>query len=175
MAAPSSSEVKDLLSLVDTRTLECLNQDSAHPVTHCFGQGTREDDTLFLASDCDEQLLINVNFMQTVKVHSISVKALDADKAPKSIKIFANPINIGFDQAESDPGTQVLELKPEEVADGTVVPLRFVKFQAVNNLSIFIPGNMGDAEQTAINKLQFYGCPVNTTNMGDWEKVAKRE
>lgn len=32
------SEVKDLLSLVDMRLLECLNQDGAHPVTHCFGQ-----------------------------------------------------------------------------------------------------------------------------------------
>ena len=32
------SEVKDLLSLVDTRLLECLNQDDSHTIQHCIGQ-----------------------------------------------------------------------------------------------------------------------------------------
>uniref|UniRef100_A0A7S0YTQ9 PITH domain-containing protein n=1 Tax=Hemiselmis tepida TaxID=464990 RepID=A0A7S0YTQ9_9CRYP len=168
------AEVKDLLSLVDTRLLECLNQDDAHTIQHAIGQGTREDDAVYLASDCDEQLLITVPFNQTVKVHSISIKALDADKAPNQIKLFSNPIGLGFDSAESDPGTQILDLTPEQVAEGTVVPLRFVKFQAVNSLAIFIKGNFGDEEQTVVHKIQLYGCPVNTTNMGDWEKVAKK-
>jgi len=75
---------------------------------------------------------------------------------------------------ESDPGTQVVPLTPEAVADGTVVPLRFVKFQSVNMLSIFVDGNFGDEEQTIIHKLQLYGCPGNKTDMGDWEKVAKK-
>lgn len=52
---------------------------------------------------------------------------------------------------ESDPGTQLLDLTPEQVAEGTVVPLRFVKFQAVNNLSIFIGGNFGGDDQTVQN------------------------
>lgn len=35
-------------------------------------------------------------------------------------------------------------------------------------------GNFGDEEQTIIHKLQLYGCPGNKTDMGDWEKVAKK-
>ena len=84
------------------------------------------------------------------------------------------PPSLIFPPQESDPGTQVLDLTPEQVAEGTVVPLRFVKFQAVNNLSIFVPGNFGGDDKTIINKITLYGCPVNTTNMGDWEKVAKK-
>ena len=30
----ASSEIKDLLPLLDKRGLECLNQDSKHPITH---------------------------------------------------------------------------------------------------------------------------------------------
>eukprot|EP00286_Rhodomonas_abbreviata_P029621 CAMPEP_0181315684 /NCGR_PEP_ID=MMETSP1101-20121128/15505_1 /TAXON_ID=46948 /ORGANISM="Rhodomonas abbreviata, Strain Caron Lab Isolate" /LENGTH=172 /DNA_ID=CAMNT_0023422905 /DNA_START=8 /DNA_END=526 /DNA_ORIENTATION=+ len=170
----AGAEVKDLLPFIDTSTLECLNQSSDHVVAHCMGQGTREDDAVFLASDCDEQLLINIRFKQAVRIHSISVKGLDADKAPKALKLFADPCNIGFDSAESSAGTQVVTLTPEAVADGTVVPLRFVKFQSVNFLSIFVDGNFGDEEETVIHKLQLYGSPGNATNMGDWEKVAKK-
>jgi hypothetical protein len=30
----SSNEIKDLLPLLDKRGLECLNQDSKHPISH---------------------------------------------------------------------------------------------------------------------------------------------
>lgn len=43
-------------------------------LTRCDEQGTREDDNVFLASDCDEQLLINIRFKQAVRIHSISCK-----------------------------------------------------------------------------------------------------
>jgi hypothetical protein len=54
---------------------------------------------VFLASDCDEQLLINLKFKQSVRLHSIALKSLDADKAPKKIKLFVNPVNMSFDSA----------------------------------------------------------------------------
>jgi hypothetical protein len=37
-------------------------------------QGVRDDDTVFLQSDCDEQLLVTINFRQVVKLHSIRIK-----------------------------------------------------------------------------------------------------
>jgi len=33
-----SKDITDLFGLIETQTLECLNQDNAHPVTHCLGQ-----------------------------------------------------------------------------------------------------------------------------------------
>jgi len=62
-------------------------------------QGPRDDDACFLSSDCDEQLLINLKFKQPVRLHSIALKSLDMEKAPKKIKIFVNPVNMSFDSA----------------------------------------------------------------------------
>lgn len=33
-----SKDITDLFGLIETQTMECLNQDNAHPVTHCLGQ-----------------------------------------------------------------------------------------------------------------------------------------
>ncbi|KAJ1486784.1 galactose-binding domain-like protein [Baffinella frigidus] len=166
-----SKDITDLFGLIETQTMECLNQDNAHPVTHCLGQGVRDDDNVFLQSDCDEQLLITIHFRQVVKLHSIRIKALNADAAPDTVKIFANAINIGFDSAESDPCTQELDLTPGAMADGTVLPLRFVKFQRVNSVSLFFPSNHGSEDQTIIHKIQLFGagaphCTTQRTPMG---------
>ncbi|EKX53195.1 hypothetical protein GUITHDRAFT_84349 [Guillardia theta CCMP2712] len=170
----SEAEIKDLSPLFDMNSLECLNQDSSHVVTNCMKQGPRDDDAVFLASDCDEQLLINLRFKQAVRLHSIAVKAIDADKAPKHLKLFSNPVNMSFDSAESDQCTQEVEFTPEQVADGTVINLRYVKFQNVTSLSLFVGKNFGNEDQTVIHKLMLYGTAGNNTNMGDWEKVAKK-
>jgi hypothetical protein len=41
------SEVKDLISLVDARLLECLNQDDEHTIQHCIAQVTPISHALF--------------------------------------------------------------------------------------------------------------------------------
>ena len=96
----------------------------------------RDDDAVFLASDCDEQLLINLKFKQPVRLHSIALKALETEKAPNKIKIFVNPVNMSFDAAESDPCTQELAFTEDSVSEGTPVNLRYVKFQNVTSLSV---------------------------------------
>lgn len=167
-------EIKDLWPLIEESSVECLNQDADHRVEHCFKQGPRDDDAVFLASDCDEQLLINLKFKQPVRLHSVALKALDADKAPKKVKIFVNPVNMSFDSAESDPCTQELDFTPDAVADGSTVNLRFVKFQNVTSLSIFCGANFGNEEQTVIHRLVLFGLPGNLTDMGRWSEVAKK-
>ena len=91
-----------------------------------------------LKSDCDEQLIIRTAFQQPIKLHSIRLDAGgDMEQAPKTVRIFANVTNpLDFDDAENQPSTQDLELEPDVF--GKPIPLRFVKFQNVQNLTIFI-------------------------------------
>lgn len=162
-----------MVSLIDTRGLECLNEQTDHPIKNAIEDALRENDSVFLSSDCDEQLLINVRFQKTVKLHSLSVKALNPDHAPTSLKIFVNPISIGFDEAEAQTSTQTLELASDQVVDGAVIPVKFVKFQSVNSLTIFVGGNFGDKDRTVIHSLKFFGCPRDLCDMKDWDKVKK--
>jgi hypothetical protein len=52
-------------------------------------QCCREDDGLFLESDTDEQLLLNIHFNQKVRIHSITIKGPEED-GPKVVKLYTN-------------------------------------------------------------------------------------
>jgi hypothetical protein len=49
----------------------------------------REDDGLFLESDTDEQLLLNIHFNQKVRIHSITIKGPE-EEGPKVVKLYTN-------------------------------------------------------------------------------------
>ncbi|KAJ2720747.1 hypothetical protein GGI07_004428 [Coemansia sp. Benny D115] len=151
----------DLTKLVIKTQSECLNQNDDHPLENVFTEGDS-----FLESDVDEQMVLHIAFNQTVKLHSIMIKA-PLDKAPKSVKLFANRSDIGFDDAESAEATQELELTEENYKSGGVVNLRYVRFQNVNSLSIFVADNLGGDDVTAITQLAFIGTAVNTSNVSD--------
>ena len=51
------------------------------------------------------------------------------------------------------------------VVDGSKVDVRFVNFQDVQTLGIFVPGNMGDAEETVLTKLVILGEPLQHTGL----------
>lgn len=159
----------DLLGLINKAQSECLNQDDDHPWDHALNASA----LTYLKSDVDEQILLNVAFNQPVKLNSLIIQGPE-DNGPKNIRIFINQTrSLDFDSAQSIQSVQDFELKPEELKDNTVIKLRYVKFQNVNNVTIFFVNNHASSETTVINYLKFIGTPVNNvTNMNEFKRVA---
>ncbi|KAI7887494.1 DUF1000-domain-containing protein [Lichtheimia hyalospora FSU 10163] len=155
----------DLTDCITGNQIDALNQQEEHNIKNVF----KSDDT-FLESDVDEQLIISVPFNQPVKIHSIKFKAKNAAQAPKTVKIYANRQTLGFDDADSIKETQTLELEPKDFEDDAVVNLRFVKFQNITSLVLFIVDNQEDEETTQIQQLIFIGSPIEATNMSNLSK-----
>ncbi|KAJ3155185.1 hypothetical protein HDU89_007375 [Geranomyces variabilis] len=157
----------DLTEFVTLNQIECLNQSDEHVVRNMF----QKDDS-YLESDVDEQLIVNIPFNQAVKLHSIKIIPESIEKAPKTIKTFVNPpAIIGFDDADSVDPIETIELTEKDYESGAIIPLRFVKYQSVHNVNIFVKDNIGGGEVTAIKQLIFYGTPVETTKMSDLKKA----
>lgn len=58
-------------------------------------------------------------------------------QAPKVVKVFINlPRSMGFDDAERSEATQVLDLAEEDYKEDGLVPLRYVKFQNVQSVTV---------------------------------------
>ncbi|CAN0147761.1 unnamed protein product [Pylaiella littoralis] len=162
----SDLEVRDITDLICKADCYCLNQLSGTTWENLF-QG---DDRLLLKSDADEQLLLHVGFMETVKLHSIDFVAPADDSAPSTVKLYLNRHSMGFSDTDDMSPAQTLELTQEDLVAGSASVLKFVKFQRVTGLSIFVADNNG-AEQSCLSSLRFFGSPVATTNMGDFKKV----
>jgi hypothetical protein len=65
--------------------------------------------------------------------------------------------------------TQTIELTPEDLRDGAEpMLLKFVKFQRVSSITIFVEENDG-GEVSALGGLQLYGKGVATTNMAEFK------
>lgn len=61
-------------------------------------------------------------------------------------------------------------LTPKDL-EGNPVNLRYVKFQNVQNIQIFVRDNQSGGELTQIDQLQLYGSPITTINMSDFKRV----
>ncbi|RWS11470.1 thioredoxin-like protein 1 [Dinothrombium tinctorium] len=161
----------DLSSLISKADCECLNESDEHPFSHCLTPGSSQ----YLESDCDEQLIISIGFSQNVKLHSIKIHG-PLENGPKTVKFFINqPRTLGFDQAESMEPIQTLELSPKELVEGAVIPLRYVKFQNVQNLQMFVKDNQSGSDVTRINYIGLVGSPLSTTNMSDFKRIAGKK
>ncbi|CAB3370249.1 Hypothetical predicted protein [Cloeon dipterum] len=159
----------DLNTFILKQQCECMNESDEHPLADCLTSSSE-----FLESDCDEQLIISLTFNQAVKVHSIKFKG-PQDKGPKNVKIFINqPRTLDFDAAESNQAVQELELTAKDL-EGAPMNLRFVKFQNVQNIQLFISSNQAGTETTQIDHLVILGSPICTTNMGEFKRVAGKK
>jgi len=164
-----------LLEFLDLSQLNCLNEAEQHTFKSIVSSKSRNATGSYLLSDADEQLLLNIPFNQTVRVRSIVLQSNSELQRPKHIKLLVNRPSLGFEDVEdaSEPeAAQILELSNEDVKEGNRIVLRFVRFQAVNSLHIFVQSNHGD-DESRIDVLDVFGIPVETTK--DLSGLKKQE
>jgi len=161
----SSGEIS-LLEFVDMSQVDCLNESHEHGIKSILSGRHRNTSENFLQSDADEQLLINITFNQTVRVRSILIYSANPGSGPKDVKLMINKPTLGFDDCEDaqEPDVaQVVQFSEDSLREGSRVNLRFVRFQNVKVLSIFVGSNHGGSDETQINAIDVFGVPVQST------------
>jgi len=98
---------------------------------------------------------------------------------PKTIKIYKNRAQIlGFDEADDSPATQEIELSGHDwdTKTGTAtVDLRFVNFQNITSLVIFVVDGDGDGDETRLDRIRIIGETGEKRDPGKLEKVGEDE
>lgn len=154
----SSSDVLNVLQVKEDQTATLFDITKA-PVTENYPT---------VVSDADSQILIYAPFMNKTKAYSILIKASadsktpdgDDTQRPSKIKVWANTTGtIAFEDAASGDGCLHEADIPESSYDENgwaEIQLRFVRFQNVGSLLIFIDGEDED-ESTSIQKVAIVG------------------
>ncbi|KAH9907970.1 DUF1000 domain protein [Xylariomycetidae sp. FL2044] len=121
-----------------------------------------------LASDADEQILMNVPFTGQVKLHAILLRTSPAPSAPRTLKVFINRADLDFEAAEELEPAQTFELS--QTSEIQELPVRRALFGKVQRLGLFFEDNFsgGDDDVTRLSYLGFRGewmqlgrAPVN--------------
>ena len=191
----------DVTEQVDIRGLDLLNSDSElggvqalfdadMPSSVGSGKGKGkasgpEAKADWVESDVDEQLMLYIPFKSTLKVHTVQLTSLppksdddDDDEIPmrpKNIQLYTNRAhNLGFEEAEDIPATQNITLKPEDWDEKTgtaKLELRFVKFQNITSLVIFVVDGDGEGEKVRLDRVRIIGESGEKREMGKLAKV----
>ncbi|PHJ25477.1 proteasome-interacting thioredoxin domain-containing protein [Cystoisospora suis] len=164
------------MSLIDKSKVECLNEDAQHSIRDII---EKTSDAAYLSSSNDDpQLLIKLGFSSPVKLSSLLVRSppgsAAAGEAPAVLKLFTNNLAMGFPEAESETPVQEVLLHHGDLESGCVVPLRFVKFQNVSTLVIYVESNNG-SDQTKISHIDVFGVPSEKMEMREWKPVKESE
>ncbi|KAK4185963.1 PITH domain-containing protein [Podospora australis] len=189
--APLPRGYSDITSQVEIRRSELLNVDSekggvqvlleSSKPSALSGSKTAAKD--WVESDTDEQLMLFLPFQSMLKLHTLQITSLpptdddDDDEAPmrpRTIKLFSNkPHNLGFDEAEDMSATQVIELSEKDWnKEGTAnISLRYVKFQNINSLVLFVVDGDGDSEKVRLDRIRLIGEAGEKWEMGKLEKI----
>ncbi len=189
----------DVTDQVDVKGLDLLNSnsdfgnsrtlfESSRPSALDSGKGKGKSDTGeskkdWVESDTDEQLMLFIPFQSTLKIHTLHLTSLppsessedDIPMRPKTIKLYSNRANIlGFDETEDLPATQEITLAPQDWDEKTgtaKIELRFVKFQNVSSLVVFVMDGDGDGEKVRIDRLRLVGETGEKREQGKLEKI----
>lgn len=69
----------------------------------------------------------------------------------------------------------LFRLNAEELKNGTVINLRYVKFQNVQNIQIFVKNNQSGSNVTQIEYIGFIGTPIMMTKMDNFKRIVGKK
>lgn len=134
----------------------------------------------WIESDTDEQLMLYMPFQSTIKLHTIHITSIpapedDAIVRPKTISLFINQSHaMDFDEAEDTPAAQTIVIAEKDWDPKThtaKLELRYVKFQNISSLTIFVSDGDGEGDKTRIDRVRLFGESGEKRAMGKLEKV----
>ena len=179
----------DITEHVDVRGLDLLNADSDYGSARTLFEASKPSSNSgsavdkgkrdWVETDTDEQLLLFMPLNATCRIHSLlltSNAASDDDDVmrPKTINLYTNsPHNLGFEEADEITPVQSIELKPSDwnKETGTArLELRFVKFQKVSSLVIFVKDGEGTGEKCRLDRVRIIGESGEKKEIGKLEK-----
>lgn len=195
---PLPKGYEDVTDQVDVRGLDLLNSDShmgdartlfKASKPSALAGGKSKDDSGgsqfkkdWIESDTDEQLMLFIPFQSTLKVHTLQITSIlprdmgqETPMRPKTIHLYLNRAHIlGFEEAEDVSATQTVTLQPHDWNDATgtaKVELRFVKFQKVSSLVMFVADGDGDGDKVRIDRVKIVGEKGEKRELGKLEKI----
>ncbi len=190
----SSDDLGDVRTLFDTKRPSSAPSAAAAKTKgkgKDAGEAPKAD---WIESDTDEQLMLFLPFQSTLKIHSLQLTSFPPSKSdgaegeedsseiplrPKTIKIYSNRTHVlGFDEAEDIPPTQVVTLSASDwdSKTGTAkVELRFVKFQNVTSLVVFVVDGDGEGEKVRLDRVRIIGETGEKRDLGKLEKVGDEQ
>ncbi|KAL8935335.1 MAG: hypothetical protein Q9216_005480 [Gyalolechia sp. 2 TL-2023] len=198
---PLPKGYEDVTDQVDVRGLDLLNSDSrlgdartlfsaSKPSALASGKnkedsGGSETKKDWVQSDTDEQLMLFIPFQSTLKVHTLQITSLpqkgmephdnDMPMRPKTIHLYLNRAHIlGFEEADDVSATQTVTLQSHDWNNTTgtaKAELRFVKFQKVSSLVLFVVEGDGDGEKVRIDRVKIVGEKGEKRELGKLEKI----
>ncbi|KAJ8488115.1 hypothetical protein ONZ45_g14073 [Pleurotus djamor] len=140
----------------------------------------RLDETKFLRSEDDDQLIVRIPFLSGVKVRSLLIKAGPSEHTPSKVSMYTDNSVLSFDDvSDKDPVQEIDLVQTREVAE---YPLRTAKFSNISSVTLFFPASQG-AENIQLYYIGFLGtwtqhkgAPVVTVyeaqaNPADHEKI----
>jgi len=181
----------DITSEVDVRGLDLLNADSSlgnARILFDSSEPGKKKEKDWVESDTDEQLMLYIPFQSTVKIRSLQLTSFAPSSAedetaeiarPSRLRLFTNRFsNLGFDEAGDVQATQEVEIKVGEWDKKTrtaKVELRFVKFQNVSSLVVFVEAVEGAGEKCRIDRVRVVGESGEKRDMGPLKKPGEDE
>lgn len=186
--APVAKGYQDIAEEIEKKALDIMNANtevgSARVLFESTQPGKDPKARDWVESDTDEQLMIYIPFQSTLKLHSIHITSLppysdddDKVKRPRTLKLYANrPTIVGFEEAEGMIPTQKVTLTADDWDKETgtaVINTKFVKFQSVFSLTIFVFEGEDDCDRVRIDRIKFVGEPREKREPGKLEKVGE--
>ncbi|KAF8966636.1 galactose-binding domain-like protein [Flammula alnicola] len=138
------TDLSNLYRVIDKHNVYGLNltvPEDAREVIKPWDE--REDNTKYVDSNVDDQLILHIPFMENVRIKSILLKLGRGEVTPRHIRIYANRSTI-VDFAEAETTKPHLNISLLEGETGVVeYPLRVASFASVHSLSLFFNDSVG--------------------------------
>ncbi|KAI0077263.1 DUF1000-domain-containing protein [Panus rudis PR-1116 ss-1] len=171
----------NLYAKIDRPNVVALNAESGSGPEVIKPWNERLNEDVYLESDADDQMIIRVPFIGSVKLRAVLLKAGPADQTPAKVSLYTNVENLDFsDVSDVQPTQEFTIAQGRQVGEYHVLP---AKFSNVTSVTLFFPSSQG-ADTIRVYYVGFLGQwterknePVITVyesrpNLADHDKIS---